>query len=153
METRSCPASLLVGQRWKRICTVSQGGDFFLSSYVTTFKLHSKTAPDPAFLNPALCLYPHWQPQRMVTTGWRPQAGLIPYRSDTGGVWTALWEHSRLLDGTGQSCCRPCGVLPVRCCVFLLQCAPSVCSSPPWSCHITCVQLIPPRARLCSRCS
>lgn len=72
------------------------------------FKLHFKTAPDPAFLNPALCLYPHWQPQRIITTGWattsRPDSLQERHRwclQTALGMWTAFWEYSRLLDGPG----------------------------------------------------
>lgn len=58
------------GTEVEGVCAVSQGGDFSLSylTTVTTSKLHLQTALDPAFLSPALCLYPHWQPQRISTT-------------------------------------------------------------------------------------
>lgn len=86
-----CPAPLLVGQRWKGVCTGSQGGDFSLS-YVPTSKLHLQTALDPAFFSPALCLYPHWQPQR-ISTGDQPGS----CGSDMGGSANG----SGLLDGPG----------------------------------------------------
>lgn len=142
MEARSCPAALLVGHGWKGICTVSQGGDFFLASYVTTSKLHSKTAPAPAFPNPALCLYPHWQPQRIVTAGWASTCQPDCLQEQHGWrVWAACWEHSGLLDGPGTGTdvlwAGWCPVLSVS----SLQSAPSVCYSCPWSC---------PSTRVCS---
>lgn len=57
---------------------------------------------------------------------------------------------SRMAPGQGQMCCGPGDVLPVRCCVFSLQCVHGVCYSCPWSCHSTCVQRTQPRAELCA---
>lgn len=69
------------------------------------------------------------------------QASLIPCRSSTGGEW----EHSGLLDGPGTGTdvlwAGWCPVLSVS----LLQSAPSVCYSCPWSCPSTRVQLIQPK--------
>lgn len=150
MEPSSCPAPLLVGQRWKGVRAVSQGGDFSLSylTTVTTSKLHLQTALDPAFLSPALCLYPHWQPQRISATS---QPGSLRGRhgchcqqpwecgwpsGNAAGSWMALGQgHTGCgLGATLSITCPHCSTLGVFVTGVLAPVTAQCAADPPQSC-------------------